>query len=70
MTLAEWYSAYKPHLGVIEGLSEMPKGTISQMLNGFKSITQQRLDLIAKGTKLYSQGVNVTLVKEHKDEPS
>lgn len=64
MTLQSWYSTYKPHLGVIEELSGLPKGTISQMLNGFKAITQDRLDLVSKGTKLYSSGVNVKLILE------
>lgn len=64
MTLSAWYNTYKPHLGVIEELSGMPKGTISQMLNGFKNVTQERLDLVAKGTKLYSTGINVKLIKE------
>ena len=64
MTLTDWYNTYKPHLGIIEDYGGLPKGTISQMLNGFKSVTQSRLDCISKGTKLYSARVNVKLIKE------
>jgi hypothetical protein len=64
MTLTDWYNTYKPHLGIIEDYGGLPKGTISQILNGFKSVTQSRLDCISKGTKLYSAGVNVKLIKE------
>ena len=64
MTLTAWYNTYKPHLGIIEDYGGLPRGTISQMLNGFKITTEARLSKIEKGTKLYSKGVNVKLIKD------